>query len=260
MQSISVIIITKNEAHNIKSCIESVLWADEIIILDSGSTDGTQNICREYAKANLYETDWPGFGIQKQRALDLAHSDWILSLDADEIITVALKDEIQKIIVRNNETKYAYKIPRQTFFLGKPIKFSYKPKNDAPIRLFQRGCGKFTEDTIHEKFNVATELLSEVGCLKNHILHHSFPDVDTLLRKIQQYSTLGAGKISKQKSCNSFSAFSHAFWVFFKFYILKCGFLDGFPGFLIAFSNFEGTLYRYVKSSIRHLERSSLSS
>jgi glycosyltransferase involved in cell wall biosynthesis len=243
MPTISAIIITKNEAQNIISCIESILWADEIIVLDCGSIDHTQALCKKYApKVKLHETDWPGFGKQKNRALSLATSDWILSIDADERITPKLKDEIlQKL----NDTNFvAYEIPRLNYFLGKPIKHCFGNKKDAPIRLMKKGFCKFSDDIVHEKI-IANGSTSK---LQNKLNHFSFNSIEGLINKINDYSTLGAIRLYDAKKKTSHpKAFMHAAWIFIKIYFLRCGFLDGWAGFIIAFSNFEGTFYRYVK-------------
>jgi glycosyltransferase involved in cell wall biosynthesis len=243
MSTISTIIITKNESQNIADCIESVLWTDEIIVLDCGSTDYTQNICKKYApKVKLHETDWPGFGKQKNRALSLATSNWILSIDADERITSKLKDEIlQKL---SSSDYVAYKIPRLNYFLGKPIKHCFGNKSDAPIRLVKSGSCTFSNDIIHEKIIVN----GETGKLQNKLDHFSFNNIEGLINKINNYSTIGAIKLYDAKRKTSYAkAFAHASWAFIRIYFLKCGFLDGWAGFVIAFSNFEGTFYRYAK-------------
>ncbi|EKE01169.1 MAG: Lipopolysaccharide core biosynthesis glycosyltransferase [uncultured bacterium] len=243
MPTISAIIITKNEEKNIAACIDSVLWVDEIIVLDCGSTDQTQEICRKYApKVKLRETDWPGFGEQKNRALALATSDWILSVDADERVTPQLKQEIlQKL---DNPNYVAYKTPRLNYFLGKPIRYCYGDKSDAPIRLAKKNACKFSDDIIHEKIIVN----GTIGKLQNKLDHFSFNNIEDLINKINSYSTLGATKLYKNnKKTSHTKAFAHALWAFIRIYFLKRGFLDGWPGFIIAFSNFEGTFYRYVK-------------
>jgi glycosyltransferase involved in cell wall biosynthesis len=243
MPTISTIIITKNEEQNIAACLESVLWTDEVIVLDSGSADNTLNICKKYApKVRVHATDWPGFGKQKNRALAFAASAWILSIDADERVTSELKQEIlQKL---NNTNYVAYKIPRLTYFLDKPIKYCFGNNTDAPIRLAKKDCGKFSDDIIHEKLvvNGATDKL------QNKLQHFSFGSIEELINKINHYSTLGAIKLHDTKKKTSYAkAFAHAFWIFSKIYFLKLGFLDGWPGFIIAFSNFEGVFYRYAK-------------
>jgi glycosyltransferase involved in cell wall biosynthesis len=246
MQKISAIIITKNEVLNIGRCLQSLLWVDEIVIFDSGSTDGTQEICKKItgAKLKLVETDWPGFGKQKNRALDAATSEWILSIDADEIISEELKNEIKNILSSSTIAFAAYKIPRQNFFQNRKLKYCLSSKDDAPIRLAQRKLAKFSDDIVHEKMLID----GSVGLLKSNIVHYPFRDLTELLNKANLYSTLGAQKMFAKNSKPSIaSTLLHAIWAFCRLYFLKLGLLDGWPGFLIALANFEGTFYRYAK-------------
>jgi glycosyltransferase involved in cell wall biosynthesis len=243
MPTISATVITKNEEQNIVACIESVLWADEIVVLDCGSTDQTLALCKKYEpKVKVYEADWPGFGKQKNRVLALATSAWILSIDADERVTSELKQEIlQKI---NHTNCVAYKIPRLTYFLGKPIKYCFGNKSDTPIRLIKKGFGDFSDDVIHEKI-IVTGITGE---LQNKLQHFSFGSAEELINKINSYSALGAAKLYDAKITTSYAkAFAHASWAFIKIYFLRFGFLDGWAGFIVAFSNFEGVFYRYAK-------------
>lgn len=244
MSKIAAIIITKNEEQNIAACIKTVLWADEIIVLDCGSVDKTQDICREYLpKVKLYAADWPGFGKQKNRALALTNSLWVLSIDADERITPELKREILQTV--NNASYVAYKIPRLSYFLGSPIRYCYGDKSDAPIRLIKSGFGTFSDDIIHERIVI---IGGAVGQLRNKMLHFSFGDIEQLINKINNYSTLGATKLYHEKTKSSYlKAISHASWAFIKIYFLHRGFLDGWPGFIIAFNNFAEVFYKYAK-------------
>lgn len=241
---ISTIIITKNAATYLKQCLDSVRWTDEIIVLDCGSDDETVDICKEYGeKLKLYQTDWPGFGKQKNRALALASGEWILSLDADEVVTPELQREIIDILHKNKQIA-AYKIPRLTYCFGKPIKYCFGHNKDKPIRLLKKNCGRFSDDIVHEKIIVN----GEVGNLCQQIQHFSFSSIGNIINKMHSYSTLSATKLyQKQYKTTPTKAFLHAFWIFFRIYILRLGFLDGYCGFIIAFSSFEGTFYKYVK-------------
>jgi glycosyltransferase involved in cell wall biosynthesis len=245
MPTISTTIITKNEEDNIGACIESVLWTDEIIILDCGSTDNTKNICKKYApKVKFYETDWPGFGKQKNRALKLATSDWILSIDADERVTSELRDEILQTLAHDTSIYTAYQMPRQNYFLNKPLKYCCGKGEAASPRLAKRGYCKFSDDIVHEK----TIITGNIGKLKNELSHFPWKNIEHLLNTMNHYSTLGALRLEQAKNKSSFiEALVHACWAFIRVYFLRLGFLDGWPGFIIAFSNFEGTFYRYAK-------------
>lgn len=241
MPTISTIIITKNEEQQIRSCIEAVLWTDEIVVLDCGSSDNTKNICREFApKVKLYETDWPGFGKQKNRALDLATSDWILSIDADEIVPTELKNEM--LLAVKCDSYVAYQIPLQNHFLNRQIKYCFK--KDLHIRLAKKGFCKFSDEIVHEKIIIN----GRIGRLQEKLNHFSYANLEELIDKINSYSTLGSLKLYQSQKKTSFvQALAYASWRFIKIYFINLGFLDGLPGFIMACSNFEGTFYKYVK-------------
>lgn len=237
---LSVIIITKNEEENIRACLESVAWADEIIVVDSGSTDATVEICKEFG-ARVHVHDWPGFGVQKNRALGYAANEWVFSIDADERVPPELRAEIQSAMREGRED--AYEIPRLSSFCGRNILHSgWRP--DYVTRLFKRGAGRFSDDLVHERVIAA----GSTGKLRQSILHESYRDTEELLAKINHYSTASALMLRKQNCTASLKkAVAHALWAFFRTYILRAGFLDGREGFMLAVSTAEGTYYRYVK-------------
>lgn len=238
---ISVIVITKNEAASIARCLESVSWADEIIVLDSGSTDDTVSICREYT-VHVHQTDWPGFGPQKNRALDRASGDWVLSLDADEWVTPALRDEIARIVAQSQDVD-AFRIPRQSSFCGRFMRHSgWWP--DHVVRLFRRGGAKFSDDAVHERVVVD----GKTGTLHTPLMHETFVDLEELLAKMNNYSTLSAQAMHRGGKRSGLSkAVARAAWAFVRTYFLRGGFLDGREGFMLAVATAEGTYYRYVK-------------
>lgn len=237
---LSVIIITKDESEHIARCLKSVSWADEIIVLDSGSTDNTVSICKQFTP-HVYETDWPGFGPQKQRALDKATGDWVLSIDSDEQITEELKIEIQQAI--NEDNIAGFEIPRLSSYCGRQIKHGgWWP--DHVLRLFQRKAGLFTDDIVHERIIVDGPLKE----LQNPILHEAFINPAEVLHKVNSYSSLGAKKLFEKGKTTSFKmAILKGFWTFFRTYLLKMSFLDGAQGLMLAISNAEGTYYKYLK-------------
>ncbi len=241
MKSISVIIITLNESSKIEACLDSVKWTDEIIVIDSGSTDNTVEICKKYTD-KVYETDWPGFGPQKNRALSYASCDWVLSIDADEVVTPELKEEIQSALL--NETFEIYDIPRLSSFCGRDLHYGgWRP--DYVTRLFKNGSASFSNDLVHERLVFETKK----GKLKESLTHTSIDDLDSMLSKINAYSTAGTQRIvDKGKQVGLFSALSHGFWIFFRTYFLRLGFLDGKEGFIMAVSAGENTYYRYLKA------------
>ena len=244
---IATIIITKNAAKHLKQCLDSVLWTSEIIVLDCGSSDDTVNICKTYGdKLKLHQTDWPGFGKQKNRALNLASSEWILSLDADEVVTPELQSEITNLLIQKNQDNQvvAYKIPRLTYCFDRPVKHCFGYNKDKPIRLLKKDHGYFSDDIVHEKIIVD----GDVGSLNQQIQHFSFSSIEDIINKMHSYSTLSATKLyQKQYKTTPAKAFLHAFWIFFRIYVLRLGFLDGYCGFVIALSNFEGVFYKYAK-------------
>jgi glycosyltransferase involved in cell wall biosynthesis len=242
MHKLSVIVITKNEAHNIRSCLESVSWADEIIVVDSGSSDDTVGICKALGAQVHTTADWPGFGIQKNHALSFATGEWVLSLDADEHVTPELRAEIDSA-VKDPHGHAGFRIPRLSSFCGRYMRHSgWHP--DFVTRLFLRGSARFSDDLVHESLIVN----GSVGTLRHSLLHETFHDLDELLVKINQYSTAGALMlIKKNKTATLKKAITRAVWAFFRTYILRAGFLDGREGFMLAVSTAESTYYRYAK-------------
>jgi len=238
---VSVIIITKNEAPLIRSCLDSVSWADEIVVLDSGSSDETVDICAEYT-THVYTTDWPGFGPQKNRALAKASNPWVLSLDADERVPAALADEIHSVIA-TPDSPDAYRMPRLSRYCGRTIHHSgWWP--DHVVRLFKRGHASFTNDIVHERVIVD----GTTGTLTNPLFHESFASLEEVIDKMNRYSTAGAAMMCDRGESSSISrAVTHGLWSFFYSYIMRRGFLDGREGFMLAVSNAEGTYYRHLK-------------
>jgi glycosyltransferase involved in cell wall biosynthesis len=242
MAKLSVVVITKNEADNIRACLESVAWADEIVVVDSGSSDDTVNICKVLGAQVHTTTDWPGFGLQKNRALLHATGEWVLSLDADERVTPELRIEVEAAI-KDPHGHTAFRLPRLSSFCGRYMRHSgWHP--DYVTRLFHRGDARFSDDLVHERLIVD----GPVGKLSQSLLHETFRDLDELLTKINQYSTAGSQMLSeKGKTATLKKAVSHAIWAFFRTYILRAGFLDGREGFMLAVSTAESTYYRYAK-------------
>ena len=242
MARLSVIIITKNEADNIRACLESVKWADEVIVVDSGSSDDTVNICKALGARVHVTSDWPGFGIQKNRALSYATGEWVLSLDADERVTPELRSEIEST-VSDPHGHAGFRIPRLSSFCGRHMRHSgWYP--DFVTRLFLRGAARFSDDLVHESVIVN----GKVGELRQPLLHETFHDLEELLAKMNHYSTAGALMLSeKNKTATLKKAVGHAAWAFFRTYFLRAGFLDGREGFMLAVSTAESTYYRYAK-------------
>ena len=237
---LSVIIITKNESEHITRCLNSIAWADEIIVFDSGSTDNTVELCKQFTP-HVFETDWPGFGIQKQRALNKATGNWVLSVDADEQINEDLTFEIQKTIRKPQHP--GYEIPRLSSYCGKNIKHGgWWP--DYVLRLFKKDQGNFSDSLVHERIIVE----GTIGKLDNPILHESYTSLEEVLSKTNHYSSLGADMLfEKGKQSSLWMAILRAIWTFFRTYLIKVSFLDGEQGLMLAISNAEVTYYKYLK-------------
>lgn len=244
--NISVYILAFNEAEKIRDCIKTVLWADEIIVIDSNSTDKTCQIAEELG-AKVIQIPFKGYGELRNQAIKHCNCDWILSIDSDERCTIQVRDEILNVI--NNNEFEVYRLPRRNFFMGKWIRFSGWYPNYRQPQLFKRNMMSYTSEEVHEGFISKSNF--EIGILKNAIWQFPFKSIEEILHKTNKYSSLGVKKIELKEIEGTFlKAFLHASWSFIKHYFLKLGFLDGGPGFVIAFSNFEGTFYRYLK----HLE------
>jgi len=238
--SLSVIVLTQDEAHNIAECLDSVSCADEIIVFDSGSTDATVEICKRYTP-HVYVAEWPGIGIQRNRALDKANGDWVLSMDADERVTPELAEEILAVLP---DTQAAgFDLPFRSTYLGRFIRYGAW-SGEHHQRLFRRAAGRFSTDIVHEHLIVQ----GAVETLNNCIVHHPFPDLAKMLDKLNLYSTEGARlRYARGKRTSLLEAILRGTWTFLKDYILRRGFLDGREGFLLALSNALGCFYRYVK-------------
>ena len=241
MTTLAVTVITKNESKHIRHCLESVKWVDEIIVLDSGSTDDTAAICREYTD-QVFVTDWPGFGVQKNRAIQRATCEWILSIDADESVSEALRREIEEAINQPSKTA-AYRFPRRSSYCGRFMSHGgWWP--DYITRLFRRGYARFSDDLVHERLVVQ----GDVGRLTNPLIHTAFSDLEEVLETANAYSSAGARMLHRQhKKASLTGAVLHGLWSFFHTYIIRAGFLDGKEGFMLAVSNGEGTYYKYLK-------------
>ncbi len=230
---LSIVIITKNEEKFIADAIKSSLFADEVLILDSGSSDKTCEIASDLGAKVLFQ-EWLGFGAQKNRAVELASNDWVFVLDSDERITNELKDEIIKTI--DNPKADGYFVARLNNFFGKDIK-SCGLYPDYSIRLFNRIKGAFNDVPVHESVQMQTA----PSHLKNHMIHLAYESIEEFIQKQNRYSSLN----HKKKSL--FKAIVNPYWTFFKLFIIKKGFLDGYHGFIIAKLYAQYTFWKYIK-------------
>ncbi len=257
--NLSVILITHNEADHVAACLKSVAFADEWIVVDSGSDDGTREIAERLGAKVTTTSDWPGFGMQKNRALALAQGRWVLSIDADERVSDKLAAHIRSVIAADTSGHEAhassqdrtrvtvgYELSRLSSFCGQWMRHGdWYP--DRVLRLFRRGQGRFTDDLVHERLVVD----GPVGRLQGELLHESMPSLEQAIDKMNRYTTGRAlDKLRAGAQGGLASAVSHALWAFLRCYVLRRGFLDGRLGFVLAVYVAEGTYYRYLKMAL----------
>jgi glycosyltransferase involved in cell wall biosynthesis len=243
MSKISVYIIAYNEAEKVRATIESVQWADEVIVVDSWSTDNTAEIASQLG-ARVVQVKFNGFGELRNQALAACSHDWIFSLDADERCTPEAYQEI-KSIVQDPTSMDVYWTPRRNYFMGRWIKHSGWYPNYRQPQLFRKGAMQYDLKPVHEGYVLNSA--KPMGHMKNAIWQFPFKNLSEVMHKANRYSTLGAEKIMHKKISMG-SALLHGLWSFAKHYVFKLGFLDGWAGFVIALGNFEGTFYRYAKA------------
>ena len=246
MQKISAYIIAYNEAAKIEAAVASVLWADEIVVVDSNSTDGTIERAQALG-ARVVQVPFTGFGKLRNHAIEACSHDWIFSLDSDEQCTAEARDEILALLA-GAPAHDAYLVPRRSYMMGRWITGSGWYPNYRQPQLFRKGAMRYKPDPVHEGYELLTD--KPLGKLQNAIQQYPFQNLDEVIRKMNRYSSLGVQKLAHRR-VSMWSAFGHGAWAFLKHYIFKLGFKDGWAGFVIALGNFEGTFYRYAK---RHEE------
>lgn len=237
---LSAIVITHNERANIADCLLSLGFADEVVVVDSGSTDGTVDIARSMGAVVHVTTDWPGFGVQKNRALKLAKYPWVLSLDADERVPPALAREIRKVVAENGDVPY--EIPRLTQFCGRWIRHcGWTP--DYVLRLFKHGQAHFSDDLVHERVVLMRGVPSR---LTGKLLHYSYPTPSHYWRKLEQYSQAWA---RQRFACGQKTSMPRAALAgvvaFLRSYFFRLGFLDGAMGFAVCTMQAQAAFGKY---------------
>ncbi|PHM19548.1 MAG: alpha-L-glycero-D-manno-heptose beta-1,4-glucosyltransferase [Curvibacter sp. PD_MW3] len=243
MSKISVYIIAYNEAEKVAATIESARWADEVIVVDSWSTDGTPEIAAKLG-AKVVQVEFKGFGDLRNQAIAACSHEWIFSIDADERCTPEVAQEV-RAIADHPASLDVYRVPRRNYFMGRWIRHSGWYPNFRQPQLFRKGCMSYDLKPVHEGYILHSA--RAIGTLQNAIWQFPFKNMGEVLHKANRYSTLGAEKI-RHKKISMGTALTHGLWSFVKHYIFKLGFLDGWAGFVIALGNFEGTFYRYVKA------------
>ena len=241
MPKLSVTIITKNEAANIGAALESVAWADELIVVDSGSTDETVGIARRYTD-RVSSREWEGYGAQKNHAAGLAEHDWILSLDADERVSSELATEIRERLARE-PSHPGYRIPRVTSYLGRWIRSTdWYP--DYQLRLYDRRAARWNARSVHE--SVSTD--GTVGRLRNELRHYSFRNLSDHLATIDRYTTLVAHQMHAQGwRAGWLDVGVHPPLAFCRNYALRLGFRQGFPGLIVSLMNSYYVFLKFAK-------------
>lgn len=240
--NLSVILITKNEENNVEDCLRSVSWANEIIVIDSNSTDKTVELAQHYT-TKIYRKEWNGYSAAKNYAIEKANYEWILSLDADERVTPELKDEIIEVINDRSKGYTGYKVARRAYFLGKWIKHcGWYP--GYVVRLFRKDSGTFSNSRVHEKF----ELVGETGTLKHDLLHFTDDNLLHYFNKFNNYTSLAANDLNeKGRSFRVWHLFIKPVYTFFKMFILRRGFLDGLHGFVLSVLSSAYVFTKYAK-------------
>ncbi len=246
-RTVSAVVISFNEERNIGACLESLRWADEIVVVDSGSTDATREIARRYT-GKVFDVPWKGFGPQKQAAVERASHDVVLNVDCDERVTPELAGEIDRLLT-GEDVAAAYTVPRRTFVGEKEIRHcGWYP--DRTTRLFDRTKARFTADLVHERVDAT----GETRPLRNHLLHHSFSGIGEILEKMNRYSDLSARQMFERGRKGSVLDMTvRPGFAFLRTYFLRMGFLDGFEGFVVSATTALLTFTKYVK--LRELER-----
>lgn len=238
---LSVVIITKDEETNIARCLESLRWADEVLVVDSGSGDRTVEICRGFP-CRVIQTAWRGFGATKRYAVEQASHDWVLSVDADEAATSELAESIVSLLTHGPGCR-GYRVRRRSFYLGREIRFSGWQR-DCPVRLFDRRVATLNERPVHEGFSI----VGTVGRVRGALLHFSYPTIAVHLAKMERYADLGAqALLERGRSTTIGEAIGRGMAKFAKMFLFRGGFLDGKVGFVLAVNSSYGVYLKYVK-------------
>lgn len=243
MATLSAVLIVKNEEKILDACLETISWADEIIVVDAGSSDKTIEIAKSYTSKVYSEPDWRGYGIQRQRAQAYASGDWVIMLDADEQISEELSVSIQHVVDNNDQTK-VYAVGRLSWVFGRFIRHSgWYP--DYVIRLYPRNRGQYGEEKVHEKLHFKDDM--QVVRLKGDLLHYTYRDLEHYLVKSAGYAAAWAEqRQARGKRSSLLQGFWHGLACFLRMYVFRLGFLDGRQGLLLAMLSGHSTFVKYA--------------
>lgn len=249
MATLSAVLIVRNEAANLRACLESVRFANEIVVVDSGSTDDTVAIAREYTNQVFVETDWRGYGVQRQRAQSLARGDWIFMIDADERVTPRLQAEIERLVARDDRNVYAA-VPRLSFCFGRFIRHSgWYP--DYVVRLYPRERARYDNASVHER--VVPDPGMRLERLTGDLLHYTYRDLEHYLVKSARYASAWAAERQRAgRRASLTQGILHGIACFVRMYLLRFGFLDGRAGLLLALLSAHSTFTKYADLWVRH--------
>ncbi len=239
IDTISVVMIVKDAEKTIEKSLESLQEFKEIILYLNNSTDSTENLAQNYANVTIVEGDFIGFGPTKNRAVSYANCDWILSLDADEVVTKEFVENIKNIEL-DNQTVYT--ILRSNFYKDREIQHCWG--NDIITRLYHRKITQFTDKRVHENI---IDIHMNKEMIKGVVQHFPYQTMTDFIMKLDNYSTIYAKDNAGKKASSPLKAILNAYFSFFKTYIIKKGFLDGYPGLIIAFSHMATNFYKYMK-------------
>ncbi len=241
MPRVSVAVVALNEEERLRACLESVVWADELVVVDAGSSDKTVAIAREFTDRVLFRA-WDGYGTQKNFALDQCQGDWVLSLDADERVSEALRDEIRAVL-EVEPAEAGFFLPRRNLFQGRWVRRGGLYP-DWQLRLFRRGKGAFVERAVHESVRVD----GPTGRLRAPLTHESYRSVADAVARLNRYSDLAAADLAASGRGGSLvDLLGRPVWRFVSMYILRAGFLDGWRGLVLAWLHAHYVFLRAAK-------------
>lgn len=229
MPRVSVAVVALNEEERLRACLESVVWAEELVVVDAGSSDKTVAIAREFTD-RVHFRAWDGYGAQKNFALGQCHGDWILSLDADERVSEALREEIRTTLQGGPGGAAGFFLPRQNLFQGRWVRHGGLYP-DWQLRLFRRGRGAFVERAVHESVRVD----GPTARLRAPLIHESYRSVADAVGRLNRYSDLAAAELcAAGRGGSPVDLLARPVWRFVSMYVLRTGFLDGWRGLVLA--------------------------
>ncbi|WP_148713992.1 glycosyltransferase family 2 protein [Chitinolyticbacter meiyuanensis] len=242
--TLGVALITKNAEARLAQCLAALSFADEVVIVDSGSSDSTLDIARAHGTRIQETADWPGFGLQKNRAIDLVDCDWVLVIDADEVVTTELAASIRQAIASGHHD--VWQLNRLSSFCGQWMRHSGWFPDWIP-RLFRKGAARYSDELVHEHLVYA----GNAGRLDGLLHHYSYERIEDVLRKLDSYSSAGAAqRAARGETASMAKALGRGLWAFIRTYVFKRGFLDGAAGLQVAIFNAETVYYRFLKLAL----------